>query len=559
MISSVFGASQVNYASATRTSGAASATSSRSGGRTSATEAERAVALRELHARVVRLSRSLETSRTDLTRMRGLSRAGRGGRAVAASDSLGLDLTQTASTLTSTEEINTVATSFSPRGPDWDGPQSTSQITVDGEWTGGWDDTIEFRVHRNRTVGNRQVIRLKMYDGDGDQFDNLRFPRYYDGVSPIDAGYGLTVTLGAGYVKAGESFFVDVSASQGTSLAVDNPLDGSRNTHPELDDGFAVSDGSFDVNGATISVSASDSTQDVLDRINAAGAGVTAAYDAGTDSVTFTHDDAGAEEITLDNDSSGFLAAMKLDGAAVSYGGAGDLDETIEDVGALSGISTGGFSVNDRSFSVDVASDSLGDVLDRINAAGLGVTAAVDEATGEVQFTGSGEMTLDDGTSGFFTGVDVAAGVYEDGGREGLSRRQRRETADTLEELSLAFNELFAEMEYGDRITTQRRSVQSAIIEALSPVFAEVEGDALSSGFGLDLDFGEDEVFDISGNDLDRALGREAGAAFEFLLGRMHERGRGGMVGALREVLSVLETDLERINGHQGILLNAVA
>jgi hypothetical protein len=48
---------------------------------------------------------------------------------------LGLDLTETAAFLNSSDEINALPTSFTPFGPDWlDG--STSLITIGGEYDG---------------------------------------------------------------------------------------------------------------------------------------------------------------------------------------------------------------------------------------------------------------------------------------------------------------------------------------------------------------------------------------------------------------------------------------
>src|SRR5207342_1281741 len=74
----------------------------------------------------------------------------------------------------------------------------------------------------------------------------------------------------------------------------------------------SVASGSFTVNGVAISVDASSDTfSSVVDRINNAGAGVTAAYDSATDTLSFTPDTAGGT-VSLENDTTGFLSAANV-------------------------------------------------------------------------------------------------------------------------------------------------------------------------------------------------------------------------------------------------------
>ncbi len=85
--------------------------------------------------------------------------------------------------------------------------------------------------------------------------------------------------------------------------------------------GIAAS-GSFNVNGVAISWTNQDSINDVLNRINASSAGVSASYDPTKDKVTLTNSATGAQSISLSDTTGNFLQAMHLAGAAQQYGAA---------------------------------------------------------------------------------------------------------------------------------------------------------------------------------------------------------------------------------------------
>jgi len=105
-------------------------------------------------------------------------------------------------------------------------------------------------------------------------------------------------------------------------------------------------------------------------------------------------------KIELGKDTTSFFAATKLDVGSFEPGTDGDLESPIADVAELGGITSGSFSVNGVQLSVDVAADSLSDVLQRINASGAGVLASYDEDSGQVQLESlsGGVMILEDGT-----------------------------------------------------------------------------------------------------------------------------------------------------------------
>ena len=176
----------------------------------------------------------------------------------------------------------------------------------------------------------------------------------------------------------------------------------------------AITAGDFTVNGARVSVATTDSLQDVFDAISTAtGGDVTAAYDSATDRITLSS----ASEVVLgaSNDTSNFLTVAKLanngTGTITSANGLGtvDRDAALVDarlktaITAVDGSGAGTFAINGVDIAYNVNDDSIDDIIDRVNAAGAGVTAGYDAA--------ADRMTLTNTSTG-----DIGLGVSEAAG-----------------------------------------------------------------------------------------------------------------------------------------------
>lgn len=109
--------------------------------------------------------------------------------------------------------------------------------------------------------------------------------------------------------------------SRGAGVNPANPFNGTGASDPLFDPGQAVTAGSFQVNGISITVQANDTIYKVLDKITSSFAGVTATFDPVTETVNLISKTNGAPAITLAGDTSGFLAAVKLDATAQSRAG----------------------------------------------------------------------------------------------------------------------------------------------------------------------------------------------------------------------------------------------
>ena len=469
----------------------------------------------------------------------------------------------TATTLSSSEEVNATPTSFSLRGPVWVGPVSTTDVTIGGVYDGDQgDDTIELRAGRDATIGTNTKVRFDVYDGGGAFVEKVEWAPWDPAGTEKTLKNGLTVTLTDGMMKKNESVFVDVSVSQDAELDPTRAFNGLRNAHPELQEGYPITDGGFRINGTVITVNAADSLNDVVGRINLSGSGVTAAYDAITEQLTLTHNTLGAEDVLVDSDTSGFVASMKLDTAVQITGKQHDKDEIISTVAAFSGVLTGSFKINDVMISVDVTVDTLTDVLDRINASGSGAVASFsgDRLTIEAQTRGV-ELELSDDTSGLLAALNLEEGITPaaaSGGRNtGAAISALR---DAIVDLVEPINALFEEMENSKFVSADLGTLRSNVLSAISGSFADPSED--ETGFGIRFDLSADEgdkamlMTASESVQLRDAIRRDPGAVIDFFLGQPDDP---GFMGQLQAALVRRTNSLIEQHGYRGVLAHTVA
>ena len=187
----------------------------------------------------------------------------------------------------------------------------------------------------------------------------------------------------------------------------------------------SIEAGTFTINGVTLNVDpATQSLNDVLSAINSSGAGVTATYDSATDTVTFANTAAGNTNMInfgATADTGTFLDALNVKGATQLSNGSGstsvtstknlgalDTSQTLDTMNFAGGtVTSGTFSINGVSITVDSASDTLGDVLQRINDSDAGVVATYDASSDKIQVRsntlGSRTVSFASGTSNFLS------------------------------------------------------------------------------------------------------------------------------------------------------------
>ena len=168
--------------------------------------------------------------------------------------------------------------------------------------------------------------------------------------------------------------------------------------------GFSGEAGSFKINNTEISFDESDTIENLLSKINSSGANVTASLDRDTRQITLTNNQAGASTIEVDAGGTGLANALGL----------GNLTATVEgrDAETLNNISEGttlananldGFSGGAGSFKINNAeisfdgSDTIENLLSKINSSGANVTASLDQDTRQITLTNNqtGASTID--------------------------------------------------------------------------------------------------------------------------------------------------------------------
>ena len=513
--------------------------------------------LRTILAQVTDLRQSLDRLHA-ATRFLRIPGSGTGSAALpgeaVSTNALGLDTGATSASLVSAAEINTAPTTFSPLGPA-PTKASTSELTVGGIYDGSrGDTTLEIKVKNAALVGVDDLV-IEIKDGKT-KIQTMTVSGYSPG-DVITLDTGLTLSFGVGLLDKGERFYVDVSASTGTSVQADNPFDGTRNADPRFDPGLSVGAGSFEVNGITIDVGASDTLNDVLNAITASAAGVDASYDPLTDTVQLTQKTPGSGfGISLTNDTSGFLAATKLDSANVVPGRDDDSQQSMNSVSRFSSVTAGALTVNGVVIALDPASDTLADVLARITASAAGVDASYDRASDRVRLVSrtAGEgVVLDQGTTGFFDAVAIAPGTYDGTpGQVGGTGQERYRMVrpdlfeERLRDVIRAAKPLF-EGQYQGLATGASSRARAQVLTAVRDAFRDTlgvsGGDELLSELGIDasLDSPEEGFLKVDDAGFARAVRSRSTALHGFLLGGRDEK---GLVNGLLDAVTALEASL---------------
>lgn len=146
-----------------------------------------------------------------------------------------------------------------------------------------------------------------------------------------------------------------------------------------------ATNGTFTINGKTITITdyTSESVNDIMAKINSSGAGVTCSYDSTSDRLVLTANTTGDQTITIGSttDTSDFLTVAGFYGTDSGYS-AGTSNQAIDPTTTLvsGGFSTtptsGIITINDVAIYINASTDTLDDVIAKINNSGAGVTAS---------------------------------------------------------------------------------------------------------------------------------------------------------------------------------------
>lgn len=371
----------------------------------------------QLRSSAVRLRRLLE--RVDPNRYVGGATQTRTivGTAATQSPTIPIDFVGSYAVRRPREAINTDPPPYGPVVGEFSG-STTGTATVSGTYTGGGPESYTFRVDRVRSTSTR----FEILDANGDRVRRITVEdgQYGDA---FNVQNGLQVVFQDGNWVEGDSFTIDVDVEDPLPFDPDVAFDAGA----VFEAGESVSDGSFTVNGTQVDVFASDTLNDVLARIDNL-TDVRGEFDAETQMVVLTRKTVGNLDLTLDNDTSGFLSATKLDRARLERGGDADPDEQMRNVDALSPVQDGTITINGVALDIR-RRDTLNEVLAAINAADNGATAAIVDGTVSITSDVEGvDLVLDDGSTAFFATLGIDTGTIE-APRETITEGSRRRPA----------------------------------------------------------------------------------------------------------------------------------
>ncbi|NPV91592.1 MAG: flagellar filament capping protein FliD [Firmicutes bacterium] len=152
----------------------------------------------------------------------------------------------------------------------------------------------------------------------------------------------------------------------------------------------STTNGTFTINGKTITISdyTSESVNDIMAKINSSGAGVTCSYDSIADRLVLTANTTGDQTISIGSatDTSDFLTIAGFYGTDSGFS-AGTTDQKIDPTVALTSArfstipNSGIFTINDVAIYVNASTDTLDDVIAKINNSAAGVTASYNATT----------------------------------------------------------------------------------------------------------------------------------------------------------------------------------
>ncbi|MFN3189597.1 MAG: hypothetical protein ACE361_03655 [Aureliella sp.] len=333
---------------------------------------------------------------------------------------------------------------------------STATPYVDGTYDGSLgSDTLEFTVSQGGDIESDD-IQLEVRTTDGTLVDTISILSTDSAGQTYTTAAGLNVSFASGNLVTGETFTVDIENLVPTTVNPTLSFDGRGVDDAKVENTFTIVDGSFDLNGVSVDVYASDSISSVLDRINNLGIDVQATFDAAQDRIVLESE---TLEVAVSNDTSGFLDAMKLADATLQES-SHDSDTILDETNLFAGFGSGTFEVNGETIYVDATVDSLEDVLARIEATVPEVEAIYDDQTDEVTLrsTGSEPLELAEGSVNFFAKLGITVGSYapesegsSSGGTgtrirgAGRSNNSRQFAAKAVEDFALALNQILNE------------------------------------------------------------------------------------------------------------------
>jgi hypothetical protein len=340
------------------------------------------------------------------------------------SGSLGLDMTGSASTIVSKAEMNTATSATNDTsnltfalGTNTSSSAGTLTGTMTGVGKAADATSLTVEIKRNATLsggllglGGAATVEFEVKDQTGERIFSFNGSIKAGNQVYLGDDIGLSLTFSEGTLTKNHTSTIALTR---TPISVDGNAtfnNANPNLRPQFDDSLQVKAGSFKVNGTLITVNADDSINSVLARINSSDAGVTASLSG--DKITLVTNANSDQDIKLENDTSGFLKATKLDGANTAKGDLRDDERVFDDTSAFASVKDGSFQINGVTIAVDKDTDTLQTLLARINSSGAGVTASFNQSTDRIELVTSSasesQIVVANDTAGFLSAAKLS-------------------------------------------------------------------------------------------------------------------------------------------------------
>ncbi len=311
------------------------------------------------------------------------------------------------------------------------------------DWVSFVDQVMELertpinRMENEQRRNTRQINALNTLNGKIGSFRSsvqaLQEPALFQTRTASSSNASFSTRAEIGATTGSFQFAVTQLATASVLKGADNRGAGLSETSDvsdlmvsDLPTRLRITEGTFSVNGAQVEVSFTDSLQDVFDKISAATNGeVTASYDPTTDSISLQS----SNEIILGaaNDTSNFTHALGLynNGSNQINGQAGlgitdifaklDNARLRDPITAVDAEGNGSFTINGVEISYNTASDSINDIMARINASGAGVRASFEAGSDRMVLTntrtGDSGLHVSEAAGGFLSAMGLTSGT----------------------------------------------------------------------------------------------------------------------------------------------------
>ncbi len=278
------------------------------------------------------------------------------------------------------------------------------------------------------------------------------------GQNPVIGSYAIDIQQLATATSARSSAVLGAAISPSASLASSGMT-------------TDVTAGTFTINGVSFTVDPStQSLNTILGQITSSAAGVTATYDAVNDKVTIANTAAGDTSLInfgSGDDTSNFLDAIAVTGAMQADNGSGSTyatstrnlgaanpSEDLNTVHFAGGtVSAGTISINGVSITIDPATDSISDIIARINESDAQVKASYDTTSDTLRFVsetmGSRTIRFTAGTSNFMNVMHLDTAIQTAGNDAkftinggAVQTRNTNEVSDAIGGITLKFLDL---------------------------------------------------------------------------------------------------------------------